>query len=139
MVAEALSRRAIICRGMTMAAGTGRGASRVAAVIAAYALVLQAFFAGAAAARVDVVAHDDAAYVLCLGAGGSETPAQRHDGTIYCALCAASAQGRAIDTAPAILPVVYDEGRLVAWPFDFDRRPATCEFLQHRTRGPPTA
>lgn len=116
-----------------------RAASRVAALVAAYALVLQAFFAGAAMARMETAGHGETAYVVCLGGGGSETPAQPHNGKIPCALCATSAHVRAIDTTPAILPVVYGEARVVGWPLDFDRRPAVCQFFQHRTRGPPTA
>lgn len=118
---------------------TGRGMSRVAAVVAAYALLLQAFFAGAAMARMDAVGLGDAAHVVCLGEGGSETPAGPHNGKLHCALCAASTYVRAIDTAPAILPVVYGNTRVVVWPLDFDGRPAVAEFFQHRTRGPPTA
>lgn len=118
---------------------TGRGMSRVAAVVAAYALVLQAFFAGAAMARMEAAGHGEVAYAICLGEGGSETPAEPHNGKIQCALCAASTHVRAIDTTSAILPVVYGETRVVVWPLDFDGRPAVAEFFQHRTRGPPTA
>ena len=123
-----------------MASGTKRsGANRVAALVAAYAIVLQAFFAGAAAARVDAAARDEAAYALCFGAGGPETPVQ-HPGKVHCVLCAVGgAQARAVDVTPAIFPIVYGEGGIVAWSNDFDRRPVASEFFQHRTRGPPTA
>jgi hypothetical protein len=115
-----------------------RAVSRVAAVVAAYALVLQAFFAGAAMARMAAV-QADPAHVLCLGVGGSQIPAAPHNGDIHCALCAVSTHVRTIDTTPAVLPVVYGDAGMVVWPFDGDQRPALCQFFQHRTRGPPTA
>jgi hypothetical protein len=118
-----------------------RRPSRLAAVIAAYALVLQAFFAGAAQARVAVPPDLAlASHILCLGAGGSDSGVPGHsDETIHCGLCALSVQLRGLDDAPDILPVAYADARILVWSFHRDQHPAALASFQQRSRGPPTA
>jgi hypothetical protein len=129
----------MVRRGITMAFGRRRGkASRVAALIAAYALVLQAFFAGAAVARGEVGGHGDA-YALCLSADGTETPAQPLD-KIHCvhsAVCAAQAHWRGVEAAPPVAPVA--NARTALWPPDGAGAAADRAPLRQRTRAPPAA
>jgi hypothetical protein len=119
---------------------------RFVVVATTYALLLHAFFAGAAGARLDGIRADEmraTGFVLCAshpdGVAQSQVPApgQEQGQKIHCALCATMAHAPLLIAGSSALTFAWRESLAVVWLDDSGRRPDDLDYLYIKSRGPP--